>query len=153
MDTTSEDISEKAADILRVYEEKDATLLSTNDITSGTGYSNDVVAYHIKQHLIRLGLLEQAGVDESASFPNPPNLYRITDRGQGVLEMLVEEDRLTESASEQVAGEDVAALWDELNDQEDTDDWLERRVDELEAQVEEQQAFIDKLKARMSNSS
>lgn len=141
------DISGLAGDLLKIAVDEGGTC-TTRDFTKWAEIKNDTAAHHVRYHLYEHGLLEKIGADESADTPNPPNKYRITDRGRAV------ENALQSTPSpESPSPETVEELRDELKDQEETDDWLKGRVDELEAQVEEQQAFIENLKARMSNSS
>lgn len=138
-------LSEKRRNLLLGFDGHEVR--NTTKLREGTGYPNNTVNYHTKlatESLVNQGLVEQNGVDETVSGEYPPNQYRITDRGQAVLNELRQEelDTALEITEYDVTVERVEKI-------EEKADWLEKRLDKLEEEKvdrEEHDELVDRLK-------
>ena len=132
-----------ADELLRILVEHGGEC-TTRDFTRELGRPNDVISYHVNYHLIGNGLVEKVGVDETADFPNPPNKYRITERGRNVVDILIEQQEPTsESSGAGVDDATVEELRSEIAELNTTVEWLAERLDE-------HQEVIDKVDRRLS---
>lgn len=108
---------------------------TTRDFTREVGRPNDVVSYHVTHHLIGNGLVKKVGVDETADYPNPPNKYRITDRGRDVVDVLKSWkgnalEGTDAPTGTDVDGEEIEELRAEIEDLKETIDWLTDKVND-----------------------
>lgn len=105
--------------------------------------------HHFLRPLRDHGLVEIVGYEETDGGANDAPLYGLTDHGQRLAES---HDWEVEDPEPELDEGVVEELWSELEDQEETDRYLERRIKNIEEQLEDHEEIIEIVRGSLGDS-
>ncbi|MCU4799751.1 hypothetical protein OB920_05150 [Halobacteria archaeon HArc-gm2] len=166
-DRSPEDIARglnaKAGEIIRAVSLHSGEGCPTSSITERTGYSGNET-YYLRERLVSQGLLEETDVDVDDQPGRPPNTYRLTEKGEAVLDHLSQPSGFDDETVSDLADDLADARRDiadlemgltqaraDIDDNSQAVDVVEEmgsRLDDLEQRVDDHESALKKLDER-----